>query len=194
VLGGPESLFPTIMYASMYVSDFFLNAAKLCDLTSTLRESNNCMMYNANNLRKTSIGNTNQFGAITYVLNEQALAGRSFWEPVDGGMYDLFQYIPPFLFRPYPAQGTIYPPAFYHLLQPHEDVFDMGGGYKTIATVFNSWWVPGAPMATGAVAGTSMMDGNPYFEVMVNGNALIPEDLTRWVRCAAETASALSEY
>jgi hypothetical protein len=29
-------------------------------------------------------------------------------------------------------------------------------------------------MATGAVAGTSMMDGNPYFEVMINGNALLP--------------------
>ena len=92
-------------------------------------------------------------------------------------MFDLFQYIPPFVFKPYPAQGTIYPPAFLHLLQPHEAVFDMGGAYKTIATVFNSWWVEGAPMATAANTGSSFMSGNPYFEVMVNGNALLPEDM-----------------
>ena len=104
-------------------------------------------MYNANNLRKTSIGNTNQFGAITYVLNEQALA-VSFWEPVDGGMYDLFGIYHRSCFV-VPA-GHNLPPAFYHLLKPH-GMSSMGGGYKTIATVFNSWWVPGAPMATGAV-------------------------------------------
>ena len=34
---------------------------------------------------KTSIGNTDQFGSVTYVLNARELAGRSFWEPVDGG-------------------------------------------------------------------------------------------------------------
>ena len=36
-------------------------------------------------LGKTSIGNTDQFGSVTYVLNARELAGRSFWEPVDGG-------------------------------------------------------------------------------------------------------------
>ena len=40
------------------------------------------------------------------------------------------------------------------LLQPHEQLFGgtpFGGpGYKTIATVFNWWWVDGAPFPTGA--------------------------------------------
>ena len=92
---------------------------------------------------------------------------------MDGGAYGIYQNIPPFLFRKYPAQGTIWPPAFYHLLQPHEQVFNMGGDYKSIAVLFNSWWVPGAPMATGANSGSSMMDGNPYFEVMINGNVQV---------------------
>jgi hypothetical protein len=79
------------------------------------------MMYNANNLRKTSLGNIGNFGSMTYVLNAKELAGRTMWEPVDGGMYALFQYLPEKIFKPYPAQGTIYPPAFYHLIQPHEE-------------------------------------------------------------------------
>ena len=36
-------------------------------------------------------------------------------------------------------------------------------GYMTIATVFNWWWVDGAPFPTGATTGSGMMDGNPYF-------------------------------
>lgn len=166
VLGGPEDLFPTIAYASMYEYHFDLSVpGGLCELTSSLRKADDCMLYDANNLRKASLGNT-QFGAVTYVLNTKALSGRSLFEPSDGGAYDLFMNMPPYLFRKYPTQGTIWPPAFYHLLQPHEAVFNIGGSYKSIATVFNSWWVPGAPFPDGKATGSSMMDGNPCETVL----------------------------
>jgi hypothetical protein len=57
-------------------------------------------------------------------------------------------------------------------------VFNMGGDYKSMAVLMNQWWVKGAPMATAAVSGSSFMDGNPYYEVMLDGNALLPEDLS----------------
>ena len=91
VLGGPEGLMNTVMYANMYVNHFSLAAGELCDLTSSLRESNSCMMFNANNLRKTSLGNIG-FGSLTYVLDTHSLAGRSFWEPFDGGAMELFEW------------------------------------------------------------------------------------------------------
>lgn len=50
---------------------------------------------------------------------------------------------------------------------------DHGG----IATVLNRWWVDGAPMPDAKTAGTLFMQSNPYFEVMLNGNMLLPEDL-----------------
>ena len=165
VLGGPEDLFATIMYGSMYTDFHLPEISGICELTSGTRQSNNCMMYNANNLKKTSFGNT-EFGSVTYVLNTKALAGRTLWEPIDGGLFMFLEYSPSWLFRSYPSQGTIYPPAFYHLLQPHEQLFGGtfgGSGYKTIATVFNWWWVDGAPFPTGANTGSGLMDGNPYF-------------------------------
>ena len=46
------------------------------------------------------------------------------------------------------------------------------------AWTYFKYWVKGAPMATAAVSGSSFMDGNPYYEVMLDGNALLPEDLS----------------
>lgn len=148
VLGGPQSLWRTIMYANMYASHFDLiwsGGTHLCDLTSSLRQSNDCLLYNANNLRKTSMGNT-MFGGITYVLNQKALAGRSFWEPADGGAMtmetEIIQWRWPSTWWNWKL-GTVYPPAFYHLLQPHEQVFNMSGiggsgsGYRGIGAEFN---------------------------------------------------------
>ena len=74
----------------------------------------------------------------------------------------------------YPGQGT--QDDWYHLLQPHED-FSIGplasatqGGYAGIGQVLNRWWVKGT-----AVPDSSDFAG--YFEVMVSGNVLLPEDL-----------------
>jgi len=63
----------------MYVDRFGMEAKSLCSLTATLRGANNCMLFNANNLLKTSFGNV-EYGGITFVLNKQALHGRLFWE------------------------------------------------------------------------------------------------------------------
>ena len=177
VLGGPESLGSTIMYANMYVNHFSLKANDLCDLDSTLRKSNECMMYNANNLRKTSLGNI-AFGSLTYVLDTKALAHRAFWEPLDGGIMFIMQI---FLGFSWPKSGTIYPQAWYHLLEPHERMFELDGlvPYKTIAKTLNYWWVLGAPLPTSANTGGAFTDSNDYFEVMTNGNVWLPEDLVQ---------------
>jgi Cys-rich protein (TIGR01571 family) len=176
VLGGPESLWRTLMYGNMYSQHFDLAVDHLCDLTASLRQSNDCLLYNANNLRKTSMGNT-MFGGVTYVLNQKALAGRSFWEPVDGGMMtftDLFvEWKWPKTWWNWQL-GTTYPPAFYHLLQPHEQVFGMQsgmseGGYQGIGAELNRWWVEGAPLPQDSTL--------PYFEVMTS-NVWLPEDMT----------------
>ena len=55
VLGGPEDLFTTIIYGDMFSAHFDLKVKHLCDLTSTLRGANNCLLYNANNLLKVRI-------------------------------------------------------------------------------------------------------------------------------------------
>lgn len=212
VLGGPEGLMNTVMYlfqfnnrrmslslclslciclsfvytnvdrsryANMYVNHFLLAAKNLCDLTKSLRKSNSCMMFNANNLRKTALGNIG-FGSLTYVLDTNALAGRFFVEPFDGGAMELFEWD---LWWKYPAQGTIFPPAWYHTLQPHErmmsapfSLLHLQGSYKTLATTLNRWWVDGAAMPTVENSGSVFMD-NAYFEVMTNGNVWLPEDL-----------------
>ena len=50
------------MYAHMYIDRFGLKPngksdASLCSLTSSLRGANDCMLFNANNLKKASLGN-----------------------------------------------------------------------------------------------------------------------------------------
>lgn len=82
-----------------------------------------------------------------------------------------------------PAQGTIFPPAWYHTLQPHERMMSapfallhLDGRYKTLATTLNYWWVDGTAMPDAENSGSIFMD-NAYFEVMTNGNVWLPEDL-----------------
>ena len=57
VYGGPEDLFTTIMYGDMFWAHFDLQLGHLCDLTSSLRGANDCLLFNANNLLHGSIGN-----------------------------------------------------------------------------------------------------------------------------------------
>ena len=61
VLGGNSGGAP-YLYAHMYVDRFGLKPngksdASLCSLTSSLRGANDCMLFNANNLKKASLGN-----------------------------------------------------------------------------------------------------------------------------------------
>ena len=188
VLGGPQTA-NVFGYGDMYTQHFGLEPPggqqgyqAACGLYSTLRGADSCMLYNANNLRKTSIGNV-AFGGATFVLNTKSLKGRMFVEAFDGGLAGLMykELKPPV----YPGLGTLDPPAFLHLLQPHEQLFNSSlpamfggslarpaGGYKSIAVVMNRWWVPGTPPPTDGFFGS-----NPYFEVMTSGNVWLPEDL-----------------
>eukprot|EP01052_Picozoa_sp_SAG31_P050285 SAG31_NODE_11406_length_1034_cov_1.519786_1_plen_142_part_10 len=133
---------------------FGLEAPAGCELFSTLRAADSCMMYNANNLLKTSIGNIG-FGAATYVLNPRTLNKRIMIEPWDGGLTSMMYKQLKCTDGKLPPLGTLDPPAFLHLLQPHEELFNMslpsvfggsgGGEYKSIAQLMNRWWVPGTP-------------------------------------------------
>jgi hypothetical protein len=46
-------------------------------------------LFNANNLRKTTLGNV-EYGGVTYVLNKQAMKGRLFWEAFDAGVTEMY--------------------------------------------------------------------------------------------------------
>ena len=106
------------------------------------------MLFNANNLFKTSMGTIGDFGGITYVLNTRALQDRSFWEVWDGGVLE--GTYTQLLGGKYPGLGTVHPPAFYHLLQPHEELWTKASkSYGSIAELFNRWWVPGTPLPPG---------------------------------------------
>jgi hypothetical protein len=132
----------------MYNAHFDLKVDHLCDWTSTLRESNNCLLYNANNLLHASIGNY-EYGGMTFVLDSQKLQGRMFMEPIDGGLMTMME----FGNWKFWAElilgnagwntwvlGTLYPPAFYHLIQPHEEKnMEMNGKYTNLAPILNYW-------------------------------------------------------
>lgn len=159
----------------MYENRFSLKvngaAAQTCGLIHTLRDSNNCMLYNANNLRKTSIGNY-FYGGMTYVLNQQRMQGRLIYEAMDGGLAEaMYKDLKPPV---YPGLGTTR--SFLHLLRPHEELFNQTlpalfgpdarydcCRYKSIAVMMNRWWA-GGPVPNRD-SGTLLMQTNPYFEV-----------------------------
>lgn len=189
VLGGGQGIANAAGYTTFYTGRFGLpDSAGACGLLSTIREANSCMLFNANNLKKTSIGTVAGFGGMTYVLNTKALKGRLIFESFDAGLTEMmYRDLPG---GKYPGLGT--ESDFLHLLQPHEllnnmqlpAIFgpprndpNMWGHYKTIAEIFNRWWVPGTPVPNTQTGGTLFMDTNPYFEVMADGNVWLPEDL-----------------
>lgn len=66
---------------------------------------------------------------MTFVLDAKQLEGRMFVEPIDGGLMTMLQwqnwaFWVELLFGNFGYNtwklGTLYPPAFLHLLQPHE--------------------------------------------------------------------------
>lgn len=167
----------------MFAAHFDLKVRHLCDLTNTLREANNCLLFNANNLLHEALGN-DQYGGMTYVLDAKKLSveQRMFMEPVDGGLmtqtqWKTWKFWVNLLFGNFGwntwVLGTVYPPAFLHLIQPHEvENARLNPEYTNMADIFNYWW------ATGA-AYPSMSNNNiylSYFEVMTNG-IWLPEDL-----------------
>ena len=145
----------------------------------TTTRANDCMIYNANNLRKTSGGNTVAYGGMTYVLNPKTMRGRRFTEVADGGLLQEFHSKLNFSF-PYPL-GTV--EHWFHLLQPHEAFFNLPYPPEwhipptvkccnySIADIFNRWWVPDTPPPTSGFLLT-----NPYFEMM-STTVWLPEDL-----------------
>eukprot|EP01060_Flectonema_neradi_P026584 TRINITY_DN3569_c0_g1_i1.p1 TRINITY_DN3569_c0_g1~~TRINITY_DN3569_c0_g1_i1.p1 ORF type:complete len:388 (+),score=52.69 TRINITY_DN3569_c0_g1_i1:498-1661(+) len=144
----------------------------------TLSMANECLLYNANNLRKTSLGNF-IYGGITYVLNPNTLRTRTFFESWDAG---LTEQMYPQLNISYPGFGTF--DDWYHLVQPHEEFFNLPypASWKvpssvaccnySLADLFNRWWVPGTKVPV-----SGMLVSNPYYEIMTIGNVLIPDDL-----------------
>eukprot|EP01043_Picozoa_sp_COSAG02_P027027 COSAG02_NODE_1576_length_11868_cov_82.967117_1_plen_1282_part_00 len=167
--GGQRSL---QFYQHLYTDRYGLDYGS-CGFSenTTLQQANNCMLFNANNLLKKSVGNFG-FGGITYVLNTKVLRGRLIFEPADGGLTESkYQHVLPG--GRYPTLGTR--EAFLHLLQPHEELFNQSGNYKTIAVVLNRWWAPGT--ASWRNPGDDGSGWPQYFEVMADGNVWLPEDV-----------------
>eukprot|EP01043_Picozoa_sp_COSAG02_P123711 COSAG02_NODE_60709_length_270_cov_1.070175_1_plen_89_part_11 len=86
-------------------------------------------------------------------------------EPVDGGLMTQTQWANwkfwvNLLFGNFGwntwVLGTLYPPAFLHLVQPHEaENLHLNPTYTNMAEIFNYWWADGA-------AFPSMNNGNIY--------------------------------
>ena len=179
VLGGPESWWSTVTYGAMFIDGFgvepdsSMGNGNQCVFTSSLRSANDCLLYNANNLFKSPGGNDFDYGSVTYLLNRKVMSSgkqqRLLWEIWDGGLVSIYN-------KAQARYGTVDPPAFYHLLQPHEEVWTeqakANGKSYSIADVFNRWWVKGAPLPDAG----PLPDGAPYFEVMAD-NVWLPEDL-----------------
>eukprot|EP01052_Picozoa_sp_SAG31_P034481 SAG31_NODE_4035_length_3645_cov_1.508460_2_plen_982_part_00 len=199
VLGGPQNLEATIMYGDMYKSHFDLPVKHLCDLTATLQKANDCLLFNANNLRRASIGNY-EYGGMTFVLDAAKLSGRMLVEPIDGGLMTMLQWtnwrfwLNKFLFNfdwNTWVLGTLYPPAFYQLLQPHEaENKVMNRQYKNLAPIMNYWWVDGAPYPTPQNSGGMFL---AYFEVMTD-NIWLPEDLLAGIAKYANEPDQPGQY
>ena len=90
-LGGPEDWTGIFGYSFMYSgfgveSDASWTMNTICGFTSTLRGANDCLLFSANNLFKTHIGNTGGYGAVTYLLNRKRMAKRMLLEIWDGGL------------------------------------------------------------------------------------------------------------
>ena len=107
VLGGAQPVANVFGYEQFYTGMFGLQTTassdSKCGLFSTLREADSCMLFNANNLRKTSIGNF-VYGSMTFVLNPKTLNDRLFWEAFDGGLTSLM--IADHKAKTYPGLGS----------------------------------------------------------------------------------------
>jgi hypothetical protein len=117
----------------------------------TLRESNDRMLYLANNWDKKHCGNF-QNGAVTYVINP-IYSDRFFVAPGDTGVYHAEKL----------ALGTM--EDFNHVITQHLSIY----GYQLSAT-FDSWY---EGKANPACSGKS----DCYFEIEFSGSSWVPESL-----------------
>jgi hypothetical protein len=181
LVGESETLGSTRTYTSFFSRRFHMRETDYptgYDATASLRNADNCMVFNANNLRKISLGNVNIYGGMTYVLNKDLMKSRFFYEAWDAGITEML-YTKTAL-GTYPGLGI--KDNWYHLVQPHVELFNLpypaewgpipGCCNYSLADTFNRWWVPGTPPQT-----SGMFQTNPYYEVMAIGNPWLPEDL-----------------
>eukprot|EP00756_Hemistasia_phaeocysticola_P039203 Hpha_TRINITY_DN16802_c1_g1::TRINITY_DN16802_c1_g1_i4::g.151064::m.151064 len=183
VLGGPQKVANVKTYIGFYTRRFGINSTEEA-MIKTLRNANDCLIFNANNLLL-SVGNI-FYGGLTWVLNPQAMRDRLMFEAWDAGITES-QYLklePPV----YPGLGTF--EDWLHLIQPHEELWNLpipdsfGPNASSlpccnysIAYLLNRWAVHDYPEPNASTGGTIFMEGAPYFEVMTMGNAYLPEDL-----------------
>merc|ERR1719316_2296529 len=120
------------------------------------------------------------------MLNPASMRGRLMWEAFDAGATEqLYKNLKPPV---YPGLGPM--DNFLHLVQPHEEMWNMpapptmpalGVSQRccnySLAHLLNRWLVPGTPVPTAESAGTMFMQRAPYYEVMTLGNVWLPEDL-----------------
>jgi len=180
VLGGNEmSMADTpINYFYSYFFEFMgMPTTAYANPNWPLRQADECFIFNANNLRKTSLGNV-FYGAMTWVLNPKVLENTLLFEVWDAGNTFSFGEAVNVSF---PGYGTRR--DWYHLVQMHEALFNLP--YPawfnlsnatccnySLADLFNRWWVPDTPPPING-----MLLTNPYYEIMVAGNVWLPEDL-----------------
>jgi len=179
-LGGPQMTSDGEPFHYLYSSYFVemgMPPAAFGNPHWPLRQSNECFLFNSNNLRKTSVGSM-LYGAMTWVLNPDTLNDRLFFETCDYGMW---KYLSTKGNISYPGFGTR--KDWYHLVEAHEAIFNLpypaSWGIPesmccnySVADLFNRWWVPGVPPP---ISGLLLI--TPYYEIMVAGNVWLPEDL-----------------
>jgi len=180
VLGGPHPKQSVDSYSRMFTDMF---GVPTMSATTSMRKANDCLLFLADNLRKTSGGNI-FYGGFTYVLNQKEMKGRLIFEAWDAG---LASQIAPTMSPPL-SLGLGTAADWLHLVQPHEEMWNtkppasmfpagMPCCNYSLAFLLNRWLVPGTPVPDATSGGTEFMASNPYFEVMANGNVWLPEDL-----------------
>ena len=118
----------------------------------TLRESNECILYLADNLWKRYAGNY-IYGSITYVHNP-SYADKFAVSPYDSGAH-------------FKTRGAVFGTrkAYYHVIKEHLNLF----GEKNVGLWFQRWYAPSTPLPK---LGTF-----PYFELQWFGNSWLPDSL-----------------
>lgn len=168
----PDSPPPYYLQVEVMQMWFGLKPFERGTVFPTLAEANNCILYNANNLQKTSLGNT-YYGSVTYVF--KANPQTMFVFPYDSGW--AWTQDPKW---PWDI-GTF--DEFYSVLLNNVEhyVTSSSTGPKgwNLAELFKRWYVDGvAPFDLG---GRNDADGSvismPYFETNPQGNMQLPDDL-----------------
>jgi hypothetical protein len=139
----------------------------------TLRESNDRMIYLANNWAKKDCGNF-QYGTVTYVINP-IYSDKFFVAPCDTGAHHPDRAGWP-AGNPKVALGTM--ADFDHVAVQHLKIYN----YK-LEGAFNDWYTPNGGAPNPACQGKSYC----YFEIEWSGSAWLPESLLYIIAKAGDT-------